>query len=58
MKKNTEKNNKVNYLQSGLGSRTGVKNKENLALVIGYVIGNLGGQISIKNEYKELTINK
>jgi hypothetical protein len=35
----------VNYVQSGFG--TGGKNREKLALFVGYVLGNLGSLITI-----------
>ena len=40
-------------VQSGIGS---VKNREKLALIFGYVLGNLGRLITIKNEVKEIKI--
>jgi hypothetical protein len=53
MSKNTEKINKLSYLHSG----TGAKNREKLTMAIGYVLGNMGSLIAIKNEYKEQKIN-
>lgn len=58
MSKNKEKINKVKYVQSGFGTRGALKNGEKLALLFGYVLGNLSSFISIKNEYKEIQINK
>jgi hypothetical protein len=46
----------VRYLQAGIWS--GGKGREQLALVIGYLLGNIGSIITIKNEYHELKINK
>jgi len=40
-------------LQSGIS----VKNREKLALAIGYLLGNIGSVITIKNEFKEQRIN-
>lgn len=53
MAKNKESFNKERYLQSGLG----LKNREKLAVVVGYVLGNIGSIITLKNEYKEQKIN-
>jgi hypothetical protein len=48
----------VKSVQSGFGSIVSLKFGANLALLFGYVLGNFSSFISIKNEYKEIQINK
>ena len=54
LSKNKEKINNPSYLISGLGFP---KNRAKLALVIGYLLGNMGNLITIKNEIKERKMN-
>jgi hypothetical protein len=54
LSKNKEKINNPSYLLSGFGFP---KNREKLALVIGFLLGNMGNLINIKNEIKEQKMN-
>ena len=55
MSKNKEKINKMMFVQSGLG---GVQNREKIALVVGYLLGNQSSLITLKNEFKEQRLNR